>query len=383
MADLSPNVSIYQHEGLGGMDLNSLMGLVSKGRELQTQQAVSDQLKQTGGDPNATLTNMLKPGSSGYVTPELVQHLSSLGQFYTENSAKALGALYAKAISKKGASSQDLDDTSAIMAGYHIPPNMITELRRQAERPDGSVNPDALLRFWNVAHPETPMPMVNVQTPGGVSGQMPAATAQYNAGQGGFVPQTIPGAAESAAAAPVTSAAQFVTAQKNAETYQDDIQPLKHVHQLGTELGEQGLGKGTGVVNDLQNFLIASGADKYTDFDKNKTYNYQELQKYVRRYADQVSQGGTDARLMQAVGGNPNVGMNQQPFLSVMRYIIAMRRMKQVQFNEYSASHQDPATGNVNAGQFGPWSSKFLQAQDPRAYAFDLMGPDKAAALYK
>ncbi len=257
---------------------------------------------------------------------------------------------------------------------------ILAKMHSTIVRPDGkTLDPHGLLTAWSTISGGAALPMIGTQTPGGTTGQVPAIAAQYS----GFVPQNIPGAAEAGAAAPVTSSAQYGVAQKQAGDYQNEIQPLLKMHELGTELGEKGLGKSTGVVNDLKNFLIASGADKFTDFDKNKTYEYQQLTKYSARLADQMSGGMTDARLIQAVGGNPNVGMNQQAFLPVLRYIIAMRRMQQVQYNEYAATHTDPTTGNINAGKFGPWSSEFLQQQDPRAYAFDLMGADNAAKLYK
>lgn len=385
MPDLSPDLSVYR-SGLAGMGPGQLLSLVQSGRQLQTQQAVSDALRSTGGDPNAALTSLLQPGSPGFVNPETVEHLSRLGQYYTEQGASAIGSLYEKAISRAGANSDDFANTASILAGLHIPPAEIMELKRQAERPDGSLDAGALLRFWSYSHPGVPIPTVSTQLPSGVTGQVPATTAQFNAlrGGGGFVPTNIPGAEAGGAAAPVVSSTQYGVAQKEAAEYQNDIQPLMKMHELATNLGPQGLGKSTELKTDLQNFLIASGGKKVlgADFDENKTYDYEELVKFTRRLADQVSAGGTDARLVQAVGGNPHVGMNQQPFLAVVRYLVAMRRMKQAQYSEYNATHTDPMTGQPNAGAFGPWSSEFLKQQDPRAYAFDLMGADNARALY-
>ncbi len=397
MPDLMPDTSIYQQNK--PPDIGTLMGMIGQSRRLQTQQAISDALKGSvnpdTGLPDATAAGSALARSNAILGSDDFAHLQAMQKqqaetraFNTDQIGKAAAAFYNKQIAGQ-ATPEDWHNYQTQLAGYGIPPNQLAKITGMVISPDGKVTKNGAADVYSFATGGAPLPSVKMQTPGGTMGDYPAAAAQlfeHGGGPRGFVPTSIPGAAESGAAAPVTSSAQYAVAQKNAGNYTDEIQPLLKIHSLATELGEQGLGKGTGVVNDLKNFLIANGAEKmFTDFDKDKAYKYQELTKYLARYADQMSAGGTDARLIQAVGGNPNVGMNQQPVTAVTRYIIAMRRMKQVQFNEYSSNpaNIDPATGNVNAGKFGQWSSRFLQNQDPRAYAFDLMGEDNANALYK
>ncbi len=73
MADLSPDLSVYhQQGGLGGMSLGDLMSLTRQSRELETQSAVSDAIRKSGGDLNAASQMLMKPGSPGFVTPGLV-----------------------------------------------------------------------------------------------------------------------------------------------------------------------------------------------------------------------------------------------------------------------------------------------------------------------
>jgi hypothetical protein len=74
--DLSPDTSIYQHEGLGGMTLPGLMSLVQSSRALQTQSAVSDAIRASGGDLNAASKMLMRPDAPGFMTPELAGQLA-------------------------------------------------------------------------------------------------------------------------------------------------------------------------------------------------------------------------------------------------------------------------------------------------------------------
>ncbi len=195
MPDLSPDTSIYStiakssQSGLGSMDLGSLLGVAGRARELQTQQAVSDALRASGGDVNAAMKGLLQPGSPGYVTPDLIsgmtqaaQHQADLQKFYATQVGHDVGTL----ITNPKLSRDDILQRIPTWKRYGVPDEVIGDILHNVIRPDGSVNKSGLATIKNWADNNATLPMAPQETlPSGQTQQRPAGSTMYDQPGGG------------------------------------------------------------------------------------------------------------------------------------------------------------------------------------------------------
>ncbi len=83
-----PDTSIYQHVGQGNqLDLGRLLGMAQAARELQTQGAVSDALRASGGDVEAARQSLLRPGGPGFVSPHMLTEFAHASQATSDTAA--------------------------------------------------------------------------------------------------------------------------------------------------------------------------------------------------------------------------------------------------------------------------------------------------------
>lgn len=367
----------------GGLDLGALMGIAQRARELQTQSAVSDAMRASGGDPGAALKGLMQPGAPGFMTPQIASDFSKLGQYYAEQVGKGAGSLYAKAISKSGASAQDFDDFATRASRYGVPGDVLASARREVVRPDGSLDASKLANIYGTISGGQQLPQQNYQTAGGVSRTAPAQSFLYGgprdqgaAGGMGSATTTIPGAAGAAEQTGGASGKMLATARDASANYTQEVYPLKATIKSLEELGPNATGPGSEALNRAKSVLVFLGADKALGIDANKITDYQTANKYMIQWANTVSAAGTNDRLAAAIAGNPNMKMIQASNLVVAKSALALRRMQQAQLNEFEQT-------GLPEKDYARWAAQWNKTQDPRAYAIDIMGRDSADKMLK
>ncbi len=183
-----PDTSIYQHAAQPQLDIGRLIGIAGAARQLQSQSAISQALKgtvnpQTGQpDPTAALGALVKDPSV-YLGPEDItqfthaqQAQSQQSQFYNEQIGKGAGALYAKAISKAGASESDFNTFATIARKMNIPASTLMDARKDIVRPDGKLDPTKLANWYSIISGGQQLPQQEYMTGEGQRKTAPAAT---------------------------------------------------------------------------------------------------------------------------------------------------------------------------------------------------------------
>ncbi len=400
MADLSPDTSIYStiakssQGGLGSMDLSSLLSVAGKARELQTQQAVSDALRASGGDPATAKSMLMQPGAPGFVSPDTITSLthaqqaqSELGKFYTDQIGKAAGALFAKSVSKAGANSDDWHTFSVMASGYGMPASTLAAAEHDIVRPDGSLDRTKLANWWNIVSGGQQLPQQQYQTQVGRTETAPAATFTTGGPAGGGAgggPGTATVSTPAGALVGAGAGKDYRDDTLAARNFQSDVTPLQHIIaglQSGTITG-----RSTEEVNNLKNFLHATGIDAMFGKDLSKdVVPYEELRKYMIRAADMASSGGTNDRLAAAVSGNPNAKLLSASNLDLAKVNLGLRRMQQVGYQEFQNQLSSGATFQGHPLQYEDYSNWYTQwaaKQDSRAFVHDLLNKDQRQKVF-
>lgn len=219
---------------------------------------------------------------------------------------------------------------------------------------------------------------------GGTSAPAPAAAAPVappKPAAGGMTSTTGPGPGELDAAA--TSGKQFAADQTAAGSYQNRVLPLRSALRL-IESGAQ-TGPGSETLNTMRSLAISLKNQgllpaAITPNEVNQA-SFDELKKYfAQAITGMPFAGGSDARLAEAITGNPNVNISTMANKDLLKVLIGMERYRAAQyfaFQQAAASGQfgDAAKANpsVAAPQYGNFVAAFNQKYDPRAFAFDLM----------
>jgi hypothetical protein len=91
--------------------------------------------------------------------------------------------------------------------------------------------------------------------------------------------------------------------------------------------------------------------------------------------------GGSDARMAEAISGNPNDSMSTRANRDLAKVLIGLERFRQAQYLGFSQAAKNGEFGdaartnpNLAAQNYGDWAAKFNTQYDPRAFAVDLMG---------
>ena len=396
MPDLMPDTSVYSTIARANqpLDLGSLMSMVGQARGLQTQSAVSDALRASGGDPSGALKSLMQPGAPGYMSPDIITNLthaqqaqSELAKFYNDQIGKAAGALYGKAISRQGANTDDLTQFQTMARSWGTPSSMLVQLNHDVVRPDGSLDPTKLANWYNIISGGQPLPQVAGKTAEGRGVSVPAATQTYGGTAGG--PQVAGGVVTTetpaGTAVGLGAGADYRSDTIAARNFQTDVTPLRHVI-AGLESGTI-TGRSTEEVQNLRNFLHATGIDAMFGKDLSKeTVPYEEMRKYMIRAADQVSAGGTNDRLAAAVSGNPNMKLLNASNLDLAKVNLALRRMQQVGYQEFQRQLSTGQTFNGHPLQYedySNWYTQWASQQDTRAFVHDLMTRDQRQSMFQ
>ena len=191
------------------------------------------------------------------------------------------------------------------------------------------------------------------------------------------------------------SAAQYVQDRAGASTFASRVLPLKQAIGL---LSETNTGPGSETANYFRSVLVSAANQGLlpkslaTSPSALQQATFDELKKYMAQYITGMPfAGGSDARMAEAVSGSPNVQMATLANKDVAKVLVGVERFRAAQVLAFDQAAQSgqlgaAAKGNPNAasGQYATFATKFNQATDPRAFAYDLMAqPDRAKMLAK
>ena len=181
-----------------------------------------------------------------------------------------------------------------------------------------------------------------------------------------------PGQAEAQQATGAASGTQLASdmahASKITQATYPVIQALSRLERLGTT----GTGPGTEQLNQIKSFALSLGLP---GFDANKIQDYDSAKKFLMDYVNR-SQPASDARLVAAVSGNPSTTISNAAAVDLSKSVVALERMRAAQAKAFQAT-------GLPDNQYVRWGAAWNAAQDPRAYAIDLMGPEKWNKLRK
>lgn len=372
MPDYQPNVSIYQHTPSNPMASMSLLDLLNTAgaiRKFQTQQAISDSIRQAT-DPNTGVTNWAgaqatAAGKAPWISPSDLAGMSQAADAQQGMRTRQLvqASSLARQILNLG-SNATIDDFNRIapaIAALGIPRQMLAPIYNGPHSGPDFIKNITLLAN-GIAGPEA-----TTEVPGqyGIPTAKPAGAVELQArGVGGGLPG-IPSAAPNAA---------YNADLANSNDYTRQVLPLEKAIPALSRLGPEGTYPGADELNNLKTILKATGADQALGIDTSKVKDFTEAKKYFIDWANMNSAGGTNDRLAATFASNPNVTMNTAAAIDVAKTALSARRLKQAQVLAFQQ------TGLPQAAYPG-WAASWNARQDVRAYGFDLMTPSAQKKL--
>lgn len=188
-----------------------------------------------------------------------------------------------------------------------------------------------------------------------------------------FPNRVVTGASPGVAAAIETVGAQsgkdLASARTRANTFRDDIYPIEASLKALHELGPQGIGPGTSQLNDIKRFIVTWLPNVDPKLVEQES-NFGQLGKYLTQIARRSGNTGTNDQLAASFEANPNTKMSTATVDTVLKSILALRKMEHAQTLLFEKSGLRP-------DQYSQWVAKNQNVFDPRAFGFSDM--DKKA----
>jgi hypothetical protein len=428
MPDLSPDTSIYQHVGQGNqLDLGRLLATAHAARELQSQQAESDALRASGGDPTAALSSLMQPGASGYVNAGTVSHLTQaagekakLDQWYMGQAATGIGSL----LTNPHATIEDWHNIRPLLERYLGPRGQgVLDAVEHAATKDGKLDHDSLVAVHNFATLNAGLPQGPTVKGAGVEYTPTAGGALYG-GSTVPTPKQRPETAPAAGGRPSPSPSQPTAPKQDAAAEAENevraqyggygvntgavANPSQAVQQRWSDSGKEyshyaasnyaadvapinkaldilqknpnATGRGLGELNSVKNLLHSFGFIK--DEDMGKVVDFETLSKHMANIANQGSMNETDARLWQTIAGSASPDKLGDTNKAVLRFALGLRNMQQVAFSEFRKRSGGP--NGMPIEYFSDWKNAWLAKQvDPMAFVWKDLNEDEQRAYLK
>lgn len=165
------------------------------------------------------------------------------------------------------------------------------------------------------------------------------------------------------------SGKDYAAALGRARNFQADLYPAQAALHALKELGPQAIGPGTETFNDLKR-VIVTWLPNVDPKIVNDVSNFDQLRKYLVQTARTSGNTGTNDQLAASFEGNPNVKMSTAGVDTVLKSIIALRRMENAQTILFDKQGLPP-------NEYSKWVAKNQNVFDPRAFGFPMM--DKTA----
>lgn len=230
-------------------------------------------------------------------------------------------------------------------------------------------------------------PVTTNTGPGGA----PQTQSALQFAQGRGAPQA-PGAGPGPANAPPLTAPSPAAAtvnQAGGTQYASDLvtagqsqQQVNALQQIIRLLPTTNIGPGVEATNNMRSFLqtqlpilnkIIPGADERAI----ATAHTNELQKYMAQLASAASgQYGpaSDAKLAEAISGNPHMSMDNLSAADVTKTMLALKRADLAKPYLFSTTNADPS-------QYAGFSSNYARTVDPRAFELDMLTAPQRQAM--
>lgn len=372
MPDLQPNVSFYGQQKQPS--LIELLQTIRGVQQLKTDQAISGAIQQntdqgTGQTDWQSVSGQLAKQPNLLLTPGQMQSVS-------QASDAAIGAANTR-----------IEQASRLMTPLLTMGNNITHAAVAAQLPAltqviGARAAGDFAKLLKV--PEGPalnnaltnlsQAYVGVQTPsvqmpgsGGVPGPTVSPAVAQRAGQG---LATGAGGIASTEMPP-----ELKAEQQAAGTFQERTTPLVNAIASARKLPPDATGPLSDEFNTLKKALGTVGAGKNVDWDKVDSYD--KLKKALTQWSDNLSTGGTNDRLAQAIAGNPNMNMRNGTIQTLAKVAYAQEAKRNAVYQEYVS---DPRNANVG---FPAYQARMNQALDPRAFSMPMLSPQARAQMLK
>lgn len=191
--------------------------------------------------------------------------------------------------------------------------------------------------------------------------------ASFNDRFGSAFPNRVAtGASPGVAAAIETVGAQsgkdYASSLNRARNFQADLYPAEASLKALRELGPQAIGPGTDQFNDLKRAFVTwlPNIDPKTI---EEVSNFDQLKKYLTQTARSSGNTGTNDQLAAAFDANPNTKMSTAGVDTVLKSIIALRKMEHAQTLLFGEQGLPP-------NQYSKWIAKNQNIFDPRAFGF-------------
>ncbi len=279
-----------------------------------------------------------------------------------------------------------------------VPPTQ-PNVNNQPTLPDGSPNPNYLQpgivgpsapsgvypaqqqNNLPMASPAVPMPQPRPQglpVASGPTGPTVAKGSEFdNRFDAAFPNKVVTGAPPGVAGAIGTvreqSGKDYASALTRAKNLQADIYPANRVLDILKTEGEQAFGVGTDKLNTLKNAMVTwfPNVDPKTI---ESTANFGEAKKQLVQLARSNGNSGTNDQLAAAFEGSPNTSMTGATIGSVVKSIVALRKMEHAQTLMFAKT-------GLPESEYSKWIAKNQNQFDPRAFGFDMMERPKQDKL--
>lgn len=348
--------------------------------EVQGQGEFGQAVKDANGDPIAAMNMFTQRGGNSLYAPQALStatgiqggQISNLNAGAGGNQAQTSDALAAANSIAAAPNAKRADILNELGARLHN--GLISQGAYHAIVDNMPANDKAAVNYVKtktqgmVAAPAQVEPVtagVNEDlTPKVVSG----ATAIKAAAQpGGFAGGAPPGAPEVAAG----DRKALFEDQLRASGTMANARPLQQSLPLIQQLSNQNFGPGSPEFAKIKGALTTAGI---IDPNTSDLQVRQELNKYLLKYSSgAISAGRSDAALSAAIGSNPNLDLTQPANLALVKNQIGYDRMDAAMPKAFGVEGKP--------GTYSEYKAGYYQANDPRAFGFDLMTPDERAKV--
>lgn len=182
-----------------------------------------------------------------------------------------------------------------------------------------------------------------------------------------------PGVAAAIQAVGEQSGKDYASALTRAKNFQADLYPAEAALEGIRKLGTQGVGPGTDALNNIKSAIITWLPNAKKE-DIEKVADFEATRKYLTQIARSSGSTGTNDQLAAAFEANPSIKMSQAATETVLKSVIALRKMEHAQtllFNEQG----------LPPNEYSKWVAKNQNVFDPRAFGFTDMSKEAKQKL--
>lgn len=175
-----------------------------------------------------------------------------------------------------------------------------------------------------------------------------------------------PGTTEATQAVATQSGKDLATDLTRAKSLQADLYPAHRVLDILKQEGPTAFGVGTDNLNTLKNAMVTWFPGSVDQKTIEGVKNFEEAKKQLVALARSSGSTGTNDQLAAAFEANPNTKMTGATIESVLKSVVALRKMQAAQ--TLMAVQQ-----GIPDEKYSKWIAQNQNQFDPRAFGFDMM----------